>query len=52
MVRFGPDDLDKVPPGIIFALDGLWKGRNKHTQELNKKSKPESKGQKKSAVRK
>lgn len=37
MVRFTPKDVDDVPPGIVFALKGLWQGRNKHLQELMKK---------------
>lgn len=41
MVRFGPNDIDDFPPGILFSLIGVWQGRSKHLQEITKK-KPES----------
>lgn len=38
MVRASPKDIDDMEPGVIFALMGLWEGRNKYTQELAPKS--------------
>jgi hypothetical protein len=37
MVRARPQDIDKMLPGVIFSLIGLWEGRNKYTQEVTKK---------------
>jgi hypothetical protein len=37
MVRARPQDIDEMLPGVIFALMGLWEGRNKHIQESMKK---------------
>ena len=39
MVRASPRDVDDMEPGIIFALMGLWEGRNKYTQEIATKPK-------------
>lgn len=39
MVRARPQDIDKMLPGVVFALMGLWEGRNKHIQEMMKKNK-------------
>jgi hypothetical protein len=33
-VRASPKDIEEMEPGILFALKGLWKGRNKRDQEL------------------
>lgn len=44
MVRASPKDIDDMQPGIIFALLGLWEGRNKNIQESMPKPKDKDKG--------
>lgn len=37
MVRLTMNEIDEMPPGILFSLMGLWQGRSKHLQEVTKK---------------
>jgi hypothetical protein len=36
-VRASPSDVEKMEPGVLFALEGIWQGRGKYLQDKTPK---------------